>query len=211
MSADVDWRADCQAMVKDTIEARGVEDPEVLRAMRKVPRHAFVPADAREHAYEDRPLPIEGGQTISQPYIVAAMAEIVKAGPGKRVLDVGTGSGYQAAVLAELGAEVFSIERLRRLHEKARTVLTATGYERVQLRLGDGKDGWPEAAPFDAILVAAAAPHVPEALLDQLAVGGRLLIPVGQGDNQELVLLERMPWGEIRRRGIMRVLFVPLK
>ena len=210
MTEDGDWRSACDAMVRQTIEARGVLDPDVLRAMREVPRHAFVPSDARDHAYEDRPLPLSKGQTISQPYMVAALAEAARIGPGKRVLDVGTGSGYQAAVLAELGAEVYSIERIQSLCNNARIVLQATGYERVQLRCADGKKGWPEAAPFDAVLVAAAARHVPEPLIDQLAPGGRLLIPIGENDNQELVMLEHMPWGEIRRQTLMRVLFVPL-
>lgn len=211
MSHDHDWHEACEAMVRDTVAARGVRDEVVLQAMRTVPRHAFVPPDHRDQAYEDHPLPLPEGQTISQPYIVAAMAEIAGIRPGQRVLDVGTGSGYQAAVLSAIGAEVYTIERVPALVERARQVLTATGHDEVHIRVGDGKEGWPEAAPFHAILVAAATQHVPEPLIDQLAEGGRLVIPVGDADNQELTVLERMPWGEIRRHGVMRVLFVPLQ
>ncbi len=210
MSEGESWQAAREAMVRDTVEARGITSDAVLAAMRAVPRHAFVPAAVRDQAYLDEPLPLAAGQSISQPYMVAAIAEHSGAGPGDRVLDVGTGSGYPAAVLAELGAEVYSIECLPALYGKARVVLAATGYERVHLKLGDGKEGWPGAAPFDAIVVAAAAQHVPEALIDQLAVGGRLVAPVGHADDQELIVLERMPWGEIRRRSVMRVRFVPL-
>lgn len=197
------------ALVRDTIERRGVQDPEVLRALRAVPRHRFVPDDLQHEAYRDWPLPIGQGQTISQPYVVALMAELARVGPGSRVLDVGTGSGYQAAVLAEIGADVWSIERLPELCARAGERLAELGY-RVRLRTGDGKLGWPEEAPFDAILVAAAAVEVPPALLEQLAPGGRLVIPVGDADRQELLLLERTEWGGVRRRSVTEVLFVPL-
>lgn len=210
MSEEPAWRAACADMVRDTVRARGMLDEAVLAAMLEVPRHRFVPARHRAVAYLDRPLPLDEGQSISQPYIVAAMAELARVGPGTRVLDVGTGSGYQAAVLHQLGATVYSVEIVVALAERAREVLAETGHGAVSLRVGDGKAGWPEAAPFDAILVAAATRHVPEALIDQLAVGGRLVIPIGDADTQELVVLERMQWGEITRRAVMRVLFVPL-
>jgi protein-L-isoaspartate(D-aspartate) O-methyltransferase len=196
-------------LVERTIAARGVADPRVLSAMRTVPRERFVRADEIGQAYEDHPLPIGFGQTISQPYVVAWMAELAHVGPGRRVLDVGTGSGYQAAVLAELGADVWSIERVPELYERAGRTLAETGYGRVHLRCGDGKHGWPEHGPYDAILVAAATDQVPQDLLDQLAPGGRLVIPVG-GAHQELVVLERTEWGAIRRTTHGAVAFVPL-
>ena len=208
-----DWRAEAAHLVEATIAARGVTHEAVLGAVAAVPRHRFVPEGLRPEAYTDDPLPIGEHQTISQPYVVAVMAEAAGVRPGSRVLDVGTGSGYQAAVLAELGATVFSVERSPTLARTARAALEATVADcahRVHLRVGDGKEGWEEHAPFDAILVAAAAERVPEPLIDQLGVGGRLVIPVGSEDYQELVVLEHMHWGEIRRRSLMRVLFVPL-
>ena len=185
-----------------------MRDARVLAAMRAVPRHAFVEPALRGRAYDDGPLPIGHGQTISQPYVVAAMTELAQAGPGTRVLEVGTGSGYQAAVLAELGGEVYSIELLEPLAERAAKTLADLGYERVQLRQGDGYRGWPEAAPFDAIVVTAAPPEVPPALLEQLKPGGRLVIPVGRGW-QELEVHTRTPQGVIRER-IFAVRFVPM-
>lgn len=196
-------------LVAETIAARDVVDPEVLRAMRTVPRERFVPLELRAEAYTDVPLPIGFGQTISQPYIVARMAELGRVGPGMRVLDVGTGSGYQAAVLAELGADVYSIERLPELLERARAVLDDTSYGRVHTRLGDGRAGWPEVAPFDTIVLGAAAEHVPAALIDQLAAGGRMVAPLGT-DRQELVVLERTPWGTLRRTTWGEVAFLRL-
>lgn len=196
-------------MVDATIVARGIHDPNVIRAMSTVPRHRFVPRDLQAAAYLDRPLPLDRGQTISQPYIVALMAELGRINPGDRVLDVGTGSGYQAAVLAEMGAEVWSIELLPELTAQARQHLTEAGYT-VQLRTADGKEGWPEAAPFDAILVAAAAARVPPRLLEQLRPGGRLVLPVGDDLHQELLVLERTSWGEFRRQSVTEVRFVPL-
>jgi protein-L-isoaspartate(D-aspartate) O-methyltransferase len=199
-----------ERLVATSIAARGVGDPDVLRAMRTVPRERFVPDGERSLAYKDCPLPIGFGQTISQPYVVAWMAELGRVRPGSRVLDVGTGSGYQAAVLAEIGADVWSIERVPELLASARAALDATGYHRVHLREGDGRDGWPEAAPFDAILVAAATLFAPPALMDQIGPRGRLVLPLGPPEQQELVVLERRPWGALRRSSHGAVAFVPL-
>lgn len=195
-------------MVADTIAARGVTDARVLAAMRKVPRHEFVPADARSRAYDDAPVPIGHGQTASQPYIVAVMTELAELRPDSRVLEIGTGSGYQAAVLAEVAGEVWSIELLEPLAASARQTLERLGYGRVHLRQGDGYRGWPEAAPFDAIVVTAAPPQVPQALLDQLAMGGRLVVPVGTTD-QELEVHRRTAEG-IRVKKVFPVTFVPM-
>jgi protein-L-isoaspartate(D-aspartate) O-methyltransferase len=194
-------------MVTEQIEARGVRDPRVLEAMRKVPRHEFVPREQRPYAYADHPLPIGHQQTISQPYIVAAMTELAQVRPGARVLEIGTGSGYQAAVLAELGAEVYSIEIVEPLARSAAATLERLGY-RVQVRAGDGYQGWPEHAPFEAIVVTAAPPRIPEPLKQQLAEGGRLVIPVGDF-YQELVVLTRRG-GELERRSVFPVRFVPM-
>jgi protein-L-isoaspartate(D-aspartate) O-methyltransferase len=195
-------------MVAEQIEARGIRDPAVLRAMRAVPRHEFVPAAERAHAYDDRPLPIGHGQTISQPYIVAFMTEAAAVHPGSRVLEVGTGSGYQAAVLAESGADVYSIEIVEPLAAEARRTLARTGYERVHLRVGDGHRGWPDAAPFDAIVVTAAAERVPPDLVAQLAPGGRLVIPVGDL-SQDIEVHTHTPEGITVER-VLPVRFVPL-
>src|SRR5262245_26426113 len=205
----VDSRAAArETMVAQQIEDRGVHDPGVLRAMRVVPRHEFVPIDERAQAYEDQPLPIGDGQTISQPYVVAFMTEAAAVRPGARVLEIGTGSGYQAAVLAELGADVYTIEIVPALARSAEAALARTGYGRVRARTGDGHAGWPEAAPFDAIVVTAAAPEVPAPLLDQLAPGGRLVMPVG--DNwQEIEIHERTEKGITVTR-VLPVRFVPL-
>jgi protein-L-isoaspartate(D-aspartate) O-methyltransferase len=195
-------------MVEQQIAARGVTDGAVLRAMEAVPRHEFVPAESRAQAYADRPLPIGHGQTISQPYIVALMTSLAAPKPGDRVLEVGTGSGYQAAVLAELGARVYSIEIVEPLARAARQTLHRLGYDAVQVRHGDGYGGWPEAAPFDAIVVTAAPPAIPPALLAQLAPGGRLVIPVGTQE-QELRVLVRTASG-IETRSVVPVVFVPM-
>jgi len=203
------WEARREAMVRDQIEAREVRSAVVLAAMRKVPRHEFVPEAVRAHAYQDRPLPIEEGQTISQPYIVALMTELAAPGRSGRVLEVGTGSGYQAAVLAELAGEVYSIEIVEPLGRSAAERLRRLGYGRVHLRVGDGFRGWPEAAPFDAILVTAAPEEIPPPLLEQLAPGGRLVIPVGSHD-QELLVVTRAADGRLDRRSVIPVRFVPM-
>lgn len=195
-------------MVSQQIEARGVRDPRVLAAMRKVPRHEFVPEEQVPLAYEDHPLPIGHEQTISQPYIVAAMSELANVGPGARVLEIGTGSGYQAAILAELGAQVFSIEIVEPLAKSAAATLARLGYDQVHVRAGDGTRGWPDEAPFDAVIVTAAPPRVPEPLKEQTKVGGRLVIPVGE-DHQELLVLTRTPKGFVERT-IFAVRFVPM-
>jgi protein-L-isoaspartate(D-aspartate) O-methyltransferase len=195
-------------MVEEQIEARGITEPAVLAALRRVPRHEFVPRSQREHAYEDRALGIAHGQTISQPLVVAAMTERARVAPGARVLEVGTGSGYQAAVLAEMGAEVWSIEIVEPLAREAAATLARLGDTQVHVRHGDGYRGWPGAAPFDAILVTAAAPRVPPALLEQLRVGGRLVIPVGEED-QDLEVHTRTEQGvEVER--VFPVRFVPM-
>lgn len=197
-------------MVRDQLEAE-IREPRVLAAMRAVPRHRFVPADLRACAYDDGPLPIGRGQTISQPFVVAAMTELAQVGPGARVLEVGTGSGYQAAVLVATGAEVWSIEIDPVLAAEAAAVLGGLGFadERLHLRTGDGGAGWPEAAPFDAIVVTAAPRAVPPALLAQLAVGGRLVIPVGDL-SQSLELIVRLSDERYERRSVFPVRFVPL-
>lgn len=198
-----------EEMVQRTIVARGIRDPAVLSAMRSVPRHRFVPESVRALAYRDEPLPIGSGQTISQPFVVAWMAELGAVAQGKRVLEIGTGSGYQAAVLAAIGATVYSIERDATLYDRARALLDALGY-RVSLLCGDGKLGWPEEAPFDAILIAAAASRVPDALIEQLAPEGKLVAPVGTADLQEMIVLSRTSYGALRRSSHGAVAFVPL-
>ena len=200
------------AMVEETIASRGVTDEGVLEAMRTVPRHLFVPPDYLDMAYNDHPVPIGYGQTISQPYIVAWMTELLELQPGEKVLEIGTGSGYQAAVLAELeGVEVYTIEIVPELAEIAANRLDELGYSEVRVMHGDGYYGWPEYAPFDAIIVTAAASHVPPPLIEQLKPGGRMVIPVGaQFMTQLLLLLEKGEDGEIVTRQIGAVRFVPL-
>nr|WP_243286582.1 protein-L-isoaspartate(D-aspartate) O-methyltransferase [Geothrix terrae] len=197
-------------MVREQIVARGVADPRVLEAMGRVPRHEFVPAAQRSQAYEDWPLAIGYGQTISQPYIVAFMTAALAPRPGDRVLEIGTGSGYQAAVLAGLVAEVYTMEIVEPLAQRAEADLKRLGYTNVKVRAGDGHLGWPEAAPFDAIIVTCAPEDVPQALVDQLKVGGRMIIPVGsQWGAQELYLLRKTATG-LRRQGVLPVRFVPM-
>lgn len=198
------------AMVAAQLERRGISDPAVLAAMRAVPRERFVDAPLDE-AYADAALPIQSGQTISQPYIVARMTELLQVGPGARVLDVGTGSGYQAAVLAEMGCQVTSIERHELLAEGARQRLERLGYgDRVQVVVGDGSLGWPAGAPWDGILVAAAAPSVPPSLRVQLGLRRRLVIPVGSREHQELLVVERVGEREWTERSDGPCVFVPL-
>jgi protein-L-isoaspartate(D-aspartate) O-methyltransferase len=195
-------------MVEAQIGARGVGDPLVLAAMARVPRHVFVPESLRGYAYADEPLPIGDGQTISQPYIVAYMTEALALRGGEKVLEIGTGSGYQTAVLAEIAGEVWTVEIVGTLAERARGILDGLGYENVHYRVGDGSKGWPEEAPFEAVIVTAAAPQMPSALEDQLAVGGRMIVPVGT-DLQELYFVRRGKKGLERERRL-GVRFVPL-
>jgi protein-L-isoaspartate(D-aspartate) O-methyltransferase len=188
-----------------------VLDMRVLEAMRLVPRHAFVPVDLRDHAYEDRPLPIGYGQTISQPYIVALMTDMLRLPPGGRALEIGTGSGYQAAILAALGHDVFTIEIIPALAQQAATRLSEAGFGAVEVRQGDGYFGWPDKAPFDGIVVTAAAPQIPPPLLEQLKPGGRMVIPVGAAFLvQQLILVEKLADGTIRTDALLPVAFVPL-
>ncbi|MBI1356415.1 MAG: protein-L-isoaspartate(D-aspartate) O-methyltransferase [Acidobacteria bacterium] len=191
--------------------SRPVRDPRVLAAMREVPRDRFLPPSLAEQAYDDNPLPIGRGQTISQPYIVAYMSELLAVEPQHRVLEVGTGSGYQAALLSLLARRVYSIERIRPLAEAARRRLAELGYDNVEVRYGDGFEGWPEEAPFDRILVTAAPKTLPEALVEQLAPGGRLVAPVGGfEDAQTLIVVEKDEDGNVRRREDLPVRFVPM-
>jgi len=197
-------------MSRYDLARRGIQDPRVLQAMDRVPRELFVDPRHQAQAYGDYPLPIGFGQTISQPYMVAIMTELLQLQPQSRVLEIGTGSGFQTAVLAELAAQVFSIEQVLALHEAARERLVGLGYRNVELRYGDGYFGWPEHAPYDAIIVTCAPDHVPPALVDQLANEGRMVLPVGPvGGEQRLVLVTRR--GEhIQQRDLMGVAFVPL-
>jgi protein-L-isoaspartate(D-aspartate) O-methyltransferase len=196
-------------MVETQIRARGVRDPRVLAAMEKVPRHLFVDSSQREQAYEDHPLPIAGSQTISQPYIVALMTELLDLSPKARVLEIGTGSGYQSAVLAELASEVYSIEILPDLARTASEKLKSLGYTNVVVLEGDGYRGWPEHAPFDGIVVTAAPERIPQPLVDQLATGGRMVIPVG-GFFQELKVFTKAKDGSLSEKDIIPVRFVPM-
>jgi protein-L-isoaspartate(D-aspartate) O-methyltransferase len=196
-------------MVEHQLHRRGISDERVLHAMGRVPRELFVPENVRHLAYADGALPIGSGQTISQPFIVATICSLLGLAGNERVLDVGAGSGYQAAVLAELADEVVTIERVAELAEQARTALREAGYDNVEVRVGDGSLGVPERAPFEGIAVAAAAPTVPSALYDQLAEGGRLVVPRGGRGGQDLVLVERTPDGPVERRSVS-CRFVPL-
>lgn len=203
------FTAERETMVRTQIEARGVKDAAVLAAMRRVPRHEFVPARLRSESYNDNPLPIGDGQTISQPYIVALMTELLHVESRHRILEIGTGSGYQAAVLAELGAEVFTIEIVPKLAADSAALLKRLGYERVHARAGDGYLGWPEEAPFDRIILTAAPPRVPQPLIDQLKPGGRLVVPEGVYE-QELVVYTKSTDGKLKRTTVLPVRFVPM-
>lgn len=196
-------------MIERDLRGRDITDEAVLEVMGRVERHRFVPDDLQAQAYADHPLPIGHGQTISQPYIVALMTQLVRPKKSDRALDIGTGSGYQAAVLAELCQEVYGIEILEPLAEGAKRRLAELGYKNVTVRSGDGYQGWPEKAPFDVIVVAAAPDHVPKPLMEQLAPGGRLVIPVGRFD-QELLLVEKQKDGSLRQKSVIPVMFVPM-
>ncbi|HXW08528.1 MAG TPA: protein-L-isoaspartate(D-aspartate) O-methyltransferase [Vicinamibacterales bacterium] len=203
-----DWEAERARMVAGQLKARDITDSRVLEAMSRVPRHLFVPESSRSMAYGDYPLPIGHDQTISQPYIVAFMTQALKLEPGHRVLEIGTGSGYQAAVLAELAREVYTIEILAPLAETARTTLAGLGYSNVHVRTGDGYQGWPEHAPYDRVMVTAAPEQVPQALVDQLREGGLMAVPVGRYD-QELRILRKTPTG-VETIDTLPVRFVPM-
>lgn len=206
---DTEFYARRLAMVLDQIAARGIKDQRVLAAMRTVPRHLFVDASQADEAYADGPLPIGFDQTISQPYIVGSMTEKLSLRSSDRVLEVGTGCGYQTAVLAEIAGEVYTIERVAGLQARAAQTLTGLGYDSVRFRVGDGSLGWSEAAPFDAIMVTAAAEHIPDALVDQLAPSGRMILPLVVARGQQLILLRRTPRG-LERTDLYGVRFVPL-
>ena len=192
------------------LEHRGIRDPDVLRAMRSVPRHEFVPGDLARFSYDDKPLDIGFGATISQPYIVAAMSELLEVSKHSRVLEIGTGSGYQAAVLSLLAAEVFSLECVLELARTASEKLWRFGFRNVHVRRDDGYKGWPEEAPFDRIILTAAPSDVPAALTDQLAPNGRLVAPVGENEHQELVVIRKSADGTLDKRIVFPVLFVPM-
>lgn len=198
-----------QAMVEQQIEARGVTDPATLDSMRTVPRHDFLPLRLREEAYRDYPLPIGYGQTISQPYIVAFMTEAIAPKRGEKILEIGAGSGYQAAVLAQMGAEVFTVEIVEPLADMAKQNLERLGYTNAHVLRGDGYRGWPEHAPFDAIIVTCAPDKIPSDLVTQMKDGGRMIIPVGGGIGQELILL-RKRGDEIKKESVLPVRFVPM-
>lgn len=206
---DNDHAARRRAMVDWQLRRRGIRNEAVLKAMEEVPRHLFVPPRLQAAAYDDSPLYIGHGQTISQPYMVARMTELLEVSPGSRVLEIGTGSGYQAAVLAHMGAEVWTVERIPELAEKAKAILTELGYTQVHIRVGDGTAGWPEYAPYDGIVVTAAAPYVPDPLVEQLAENGRLVIPVGGRDIQQLRVVRKAAGGT-KEHFVLDCRFVPL-
>ncbi len=197
-------------MVERQILSRGVKDPRVIDAMLKVPRHLFVPEPYRLEAYEDHPLPIGYGQTISQPYMVAVMTELLNLTGREKVLEIGTGSGYQTAVLAELADEVYTVERIPELLERAKKTLTSLGYTNIHFKLADGTLGWPEHAPFDRIIVTAAAPELPQPLVEQLAPDGIMVIPIGSRYLQSLTLVEKLPDGRLKTKELFGCAFVPL-
>ena len=203
-----DWTRARADMVRSQLRGRDIDEPRVLDAMGRVERHLFVPESARRNAYDDSPLPIGQGQTISQPYIVAFMTQALEVGPDQRVLEIGTGSGYQAAVLAELAKEIYTIEIVPELGEQARQTLARLGYKNVHVKIGNGYLGWPDHAPYDRVIVTAAPDEIPPALVDQLRIGGLMAIPVGVGD-QELRILRRTDQG-LRLTKTLPVRFVPM-
>lgn len=204
-----DYKSQRERMVEKQIQFRGVSDKRVLEAMKKVERHLFVPKEYQSRAYQDCPLPIGEGQTISQPYIVGYMTWVLELKGNEKVLEIGTGSGYQAAILAELAKEVYSIEVIEELGKRAKEVLDKMNYKNLHLKIGDGYKGWKENAPFDAIIVTCAPTHVPEALKEQLAEGGIMVIPVGKRFTQELVMLTKKN-GKLIKKDIFGVRFVPM-
>lgn len=204
-----DLTAQRETMVETQIAARGITDPATLAAMRSVPRHEFLPVRLRDEAYMDYPLPIGHGQTISQPFIVAFMTEAIRPQPGEKILEIGAGSGYQAAILAQMGADVCTIEIVEPLAEMARQTLERLGFGNARVKHGDGYRGWPEHAPFDAIIVTCAPDQIPPGLVAQLKDGGRMIIPVGGGMNQELVLL-RKKGDKVEQQSVLPVRFVPM-
>lgn len=205
----MDYRYSREKMVREQIMARGVTDSLVINALLKVPRHLFVEEALRQRAYEDYPLPIQDGQTISQPYIVALMTEALKLKGSEKVLEIGTGSGYQAAVLAEIADRVYSVERLPSLAKKARELLDKIGYKNISIKVGDGTYGWKEFSPYDGIIVTASAPDIPPPLIEQLKDGGRLVIPVGDIFSQDLIVLTKEK-GKIKKENYGGVRFVKL-
>ena len=205
----IDFAAKRERMVQKHLVSRGIRDQRVIAAMRKVPREEFVPAELRAESYHDFPVPIGYEQTISQSYIVARMTQELRLQPRDRVLEIGTGSGYQSAILAELVTEVYTIEIVEPLAKRAEATLARLGYKNVHVKVGDGYKGWPDAAPFDAIIVTCAIDHVPQPLIDQLADGGRMIIPVGAKYAQQLYLYDKIN-GKLRERALEAVRFVPM-
>ena len=203
------WKERRMEMVTTQIESRGIKDHDVLEAMRNVKRHELVPESVQQWAYEDRPLPIGEQQTISQPYIVALMSELLQVEAGAKILEIGTGSGYQAAILAEMGLKVFTIEIVKSLGLRAQSDLARIGYPDVNIKIGDGYQGWPQEAPFDGIIITAAPPSLPEPLVAQLKVGGRMVVPVGV-TQQDLNVYTKQSDGSIHKETIIPVRFVPM-
>lgn len=208
-SESQNWKERRMEMVTSQIESRGIKDREVLEAMRNVKRHELVPASFQKSAYEDRPLPIGEQQTISQPYIVALMSELLHTEVGDKILEIGTGSGYQAAILAEMGLEVYTIEIIKSLGLRAQSDLIRIGYPDINVRIGDGYQGWPEEAPFDGIIITAAPPRLPEPLIAQLKVGGRIVVPVGV-TQQDLNVYTKQSDGSVDKETVIPVRFVPM-
>lgn len=206
--SNLDFETQRMQMVERQIKARGIRNQDVLKAMRKVERHLFVPQKAKKYAYSDNPASIGYGQTISQPYVVAFMTEVLDLIPGDRVLEIGTGSGYQAAILGEICNQVYSIEIVESLGQRSKSLLDSLGYKNIKVRIGDGYQGWPEFAPFDAIIVTCAPNNIPEPLQEQLAEGGKMIIPVGSR-YQKLVLI-RKENGKLKQQSVMDVRFVPM-
>lgn len=204
-----DFDEERKRMVQIQLKPRGIADENVLQAMGKVPRHRFVPEDLMQSAYDDRPLPIGAGQTISQPYMVALMTQCLELNGDEKVLEIGSGSGYQAAILAELVQKVYTVERIEKLCNRTREVLKALGYTNVEAIVGDGSGGWPEFAPYDGIMVTAGAPGIPDVLTEQLDGGGRLVVPTGGCYSQDLVVMRKV-FGSLEKKTVCGCVFVPL-